>query len=125
MANDGRYVEGLRSTVRQLEQLGVEVDDLKDVFGPIAEDGAQIASAAAPSRSGRLRASIRGNRAKNKAVIRGGSKRVPYLAPLNYGWPKRNIRGRGFMQEPDRVIGPQLAERLEAGLRDVIERNNL
>ncbi len=31
------------------------------------------------------------------AVIRAGRKAVPYAGPINYGWPKRHIRPRLFV----------------------------
>lgn len=115
-------VTGLKETVKNLERLGVEVDDLKDVFSALAREAAEINQNAAPRRSGKLQASVRGNRAKNKAVVSAGGARVPYARLINYGNPKRNIRPRYFMQEADRILGPRLDERLEQGLSEVIRK---
>lgn len=119
------YVSGLRETIRGLETLGVELDDLKDVFGGIAREAAEIIADAAPSKSGRLRASVRGNRAKNKATVQAGSARVRYAAPVNYGWPRRHIRAHEFMQAADERLGPQLVDRLEQGITDAIRKAGL
>ena len=35
-------VTGLREVVRDLEAIGVEVEDLKDAFGAIAAEGAEV-----------------------------------------------------------------------------------
>ena len=91
----GTKVEGLNQVVRALQQMGVEVEDLKAAFSKIADRAAQVASDAAPKKSGRLAADIRGNRAKSKAVVTAGRASVPYAGPINYGWPKRNIAPAG------------------------------
>lgn len=118
---EGTYVEGLRATIKSLEALGVEVEDMKEVMAEIASDAARVASQHAPSRTGALRASIRGNRAKGKAVVTAGKARVPYAGAINYGWRKRGIRGVGFMQAADRVVGPRAVEMLEQGINRRIQ----
>lgn len=109
----GFQVQGLTSVVRALQQMGLEVDDLKDAFSKIASEGAQAASSFAPRRSGRLAADIRGNRAKSKAVVAAGRASVPYAGPINYGWSARRIAPSGFMQKADQVMQPKALQMLE------------
>lgn len=109
-------MEGLNKTLRALQTYGVEVADLKDTMAGIAREGAVLASRYAPKRSGRLRGTIRGNKAKAKAVVLSGRARVRYAGPVNYGWPKRNIKASLFMQRADRELAPRAVEMLEAGL---------
>jgi hypothetical protein len=118
----GVRVENLTATVRSLQKLGVEVQDLKDVFAGIAAEGARLASAAAPHRSGRLRASVRGNKAKNRAVVMAGRARVPYAGPINYGWRKRGIKGTMFLQKADSQLSDIAPKMLEDGLQRVMGR---
>lgn len=118
-------VEGLNKTVRALQKVGAEADDLKDVFSEIAARGAELASSFAPRRTGRLAATVRGNRAKNKAVVAAGRARVPYAGPINYGWPARSIKPALFMQRADEALAPQAVALLEAGLNDVIRKAGL
>lgn len=118
-------VEGLTQTVRALEQLGVEVADLKDVMGEIAAEGARLASSFAPKRSGHLSGTIRGNKAKAKAIVIAGRARVPYAGAINYGWPRRNIRPALFMQRADKALAPRAVQMLEAGLDRVIAKADL
>lgn len=94
-------IEGLTQLVRNLEALGVSMDDMKDAMAKIADFGAMEAQRAAPVKTGRLRSDIRGNRAKSKAVVAAGRASVPYAGPINYGWPKRGIAPRLFMQAAD------------------------
>ncbi len=122
----GVQVEGLRQTVKALEQFGVEVTDLKDVFGGIAAEGARLAKGFAPNRTGRLDASIRGNRAKNKAVVAAGNaRRVPYAGPLNYGWAARGIKARLFMQRADTALQPKAVDMLDQGLTQAARKAGL
>jgi hypothetical protein len=126
MANySGVRVEGLNKVVRSLTALGVEVDDLKDGFAEIAAEGAKIAARLAPNKTGALSNTIRGNRAKNKAVVTAGRAKVKYAGAINYGWPKRNIKADRFMQRADAALQPRVPEMLELALKTAIEKNGL
>lgn len=118
-------VEGLRQLVRDLGKVGVEVEDLKEVFAEIASEGARLASTFAPKRSGNLSATVRGNRAKSKAVVTAGRARVKYAGAINYGWPKRNIAPAKFMQRADAEMQQRAPEMLQAGLDRVFEKYEL
>lgn len=116
------HVEGLRETVRALERAGVEVNDLKDVFGGVAAEAADVARGFTPRRTGALQGSIRGNRAKNKAVVTFGKARVPYAGPIIYGWRKRNITGSRTLERTDAVMDGRAPQMLERGIARIIER---
>ena len=118
-------IEGLRQAVRDLQQLGVDVEDLKDVMADIAREGAEIAAQHAPVASGALRASIRGNRAKGKAVVTAGKARVPYAGPVNYGWPARSISASNFIAKTDAEMDTKAPALFEAGIGELIERLDL
>ena len=120
----GTKVEGLNQVVRALQQMGVEVEDLKAAFSKIADRAAQVASDAAPKKSGRLAADIRGNRAKSKAVVTAGRASVPYAGPINYGWPSRNIAPAGFMQTADEQMQPVALQMLEDEINTQIKEKN-
>lgn len=109
----GTKVEGLSQVVRALQQMGIEVEDLKDAFAKIADQAAKAAAANAPRLSGRLAADIRGNRAKSKAVVTAGRASVPYAGPINYGWSARNISPSLFMQRADEQMQPVALQLLE------------
>lgn len=121
----GFQVQGLAQVVRALQQMGVDVDDLKAAFSRIAADAAQMASSLAPRRSGRLAGDIRGNRAKSKAVVTAGRASVPYAGPINYGWPTRNIAASGFMQRTDQTMQPRALQTLEDEINRKIRERGL
>ena len=109
----GVRIDGLNRVVRALLEIGLEVDDLKDAFSAIAEEGARLASRYAPRLSGDLAGDVRGNRARSKAVISAGRTSVPYAGPINYGWRAHNIAPSGFMQRADAQWQPYALRRLE------------
>jgi hypothetical protein len=124
-ARVGFKVTGLNQVVAGLLAMGVEVDDLKNAFAAIAAEGARVASAYAPVRSGRLAGDVRGNRAKSKAVVTAGRVSVPYAGPINYGWAARGIEPSGFMQKADQAMGRNALRRLEDEINAQIRKRGL
>lgn len=121
----GTRVTGLKETLRDLRQLGLDVDDFKESFGSIASMGANLAASFVNSVSGKLSGTVRGNRAKNKSVIIAGRSTVKYAGVQNYGWPRRNIAPQRFMQRADERLAPRLPGLLETELSDKIKRRGL
>ena len=112
--------------VGSVEQVGGDVEDVKDVMASIADKGARLAAGFAPKRSGDLAATIRGNRAKSRAVVTAGrGSSVSYAGVQNYGWPKRNIPANGFMQRADNALQPIALRDLDRGLERAIRRRGL
>lgn len=118
-------VEGLNKTITALQRFGVEAADLKTVMGDIAAEGARLASGYAPVASGNLRRTVRGNRAKAKAIVIAGRARVPYAGAINYGWHARGIRPALFMQRADAALAPRAVEMLESGLDRLVREAGL
>jgi len=118
-------VEGLNKVVRDLQKTGVEVADLKDVMSGIAAEGAKFAERFAPKRTGALARTVRGNKAKGKAVVMAGRARVPYAGPINYGWRARNIKPAHFLARADAQLADVAPRMLQEGLDRLIERNDL
>lgn len=125
MASGGVRITGLNKVVKGLQELGLDLDDLKDAFGTLAAQGARLAAQFVDSRTGRLAGSVRGNRAKNKAVIAAGRAKVKYAGVQNYGWPKKNIAAQQFMQEAEEVLKPIAVRELERAINKSIQRRGL
>lgn len=113
-------VDGLRALVRDLEHAGVDVADLKAVFGRVAAEAADVGRAHTRRRSGALAGTARGNKAKNKAVVTWGTARVRYAGPAIYGWPRRGIRPSDTITRTDQVMDDRAPAMIEAGLADLI-----
>lgn len=129
MAGDWRggdvRIDGLNKTLRALQTYGADIEDLKDVMAGIAKRGADLAGRYAPHRSGRLAGTVRGNRAKAKAVVIAGRARVPYAGPINYGWRNRGIRPALFMQRADRELAVDAVKMLDDGLSEAARKAGL
>lgn len=122
----GVRVEGLRELTRNLTKLGIDVADLKGVFGRLAQQGAELAAEYAPSRSGALAASIRGSKARNYAAISAGNaRRVPYAGAINYGWRRRNIAPSHFMQRASDALAAHVVPDLQAEVERLIAERGL
>lgn len=121
----GFHVDGLNGAVRDLQAIGLEIDDLKAAFAKVADEGAAQAARLAPRQSGALAAGVRGNRAKSKAVVTAGGRAVPYAGPINYGWPARGIAPALFMQRADELMQPIALQRLEEEINQQIRRRGL
>lgn len=123
--------QGLQALTRELMALGVDLEDIKDAMAEIAARGAKVAAKYAPVGSGRdphpgqLRADIRGNRARAKAVVTAGRVSVPYAGPINYSWPARNIKGSFFMQKVDTELGPLAPTILQLSISNLIRKRGL
>lgn len=120
-----QYVEGLRETVRSLEKFGVDVADLKEVFLAIGNMVAADARRLAPIKTGRLAATIKPSKTKNKAAVRAGSKRASYAGMIQYGWPRRGIKPQPFLTTAIDSNKTKAITMMEEGLDDVITRHNL
>jgi len=119
-------VEGIPQLNRDLKKLGVDMEDLKDAMGRLADMGAKSAAGFAPKRSGALAASIRGNRAKSKAVVAAGRGRTTgYAGVINYGSPRRGIAAQPFMQRADAAISPKIIPILTADIDRLIRARGL
>lgn len=125
MTDAGVRIEGLREMTRAMERAGVEVEELKDVMGGIADEATRVMTPFIPRKSGALRASARGNRAKGKAVVTVGKARTPYAAAIQWGWAKHNIKPAGFVERTDNVMDVRAVQMLEDGWDDIAQRHGL
>jgi len=121
----GVRVDGLNKLVRDLQTMGIEITDLKEVFGALAQEAAQIAAGLAPHGTGRLAASVRGSHAKNYATVKAGGARIPYAGAINYGWAKHNIQPSLFMQRADQMIRPRALRTVRNGIEKLIRQRSL
>lgn len=118
-------VEGLREAIKGLEAAGVEVEDLKEVFGPISTQAAEIMKRYVPVASGNLRATVRPSRQKSKATVKDGSAKGRtkfYARPVNYGQPRRGIPAADFVKKTDNAFESTAAKMLEDGLDRILQR---
>lgn len=136
----GVELEGINGAIRALKSLGVEAADLKSVFSAVATESRDVMAGFVDSRSGALARSLRGNRATNKAIVRGGGARVPYAGAIQWGWGRGNsefktgryaggikgsFEGQHFFEKTDAVMEPRAERLIVEGLQDLISRYGL
>ncbi|KRF19662.1 hypothetical protein [Nocardioides sp. Soil796] len=121
----GVKVEGLSGVVRNLQKMGVEVEDLKDAFARIGEQVKPDYQRVTPVRSGRLRGDYRVSKAKGKVNLYVGRASIPYAGPINYGWAARNIAPANFIAKGDETASPKASNSLEEAISDLVEKLNL
>lgn len=119
----GVRITGLQATIRSLQKLGVSVDDLKGAIAPITNKVVEDAKRLTPVRTGKLSASIRGSKAKNKAVIRGGTARVPYASFVEFG----SVHNTAVNMVTEAITSNEqfAATRLDQELQSLIQRYDL
>lgn len=114
-------IEGLGRLRAALRRAGLELADLKEANAAAAALVATAASARAPRRTGRLAASIRGNRAVSRATILAGGAAVPYAAPIHWGWPARHIEANPFISEAAQATESAWVPAYEAEILRVVD----
>lgn len=116
-------VTGLRETVRKLQKLGAEGQDLKDVMNRIGKKTVERARTHAPSRTGALLNSLRAGAAKTNVTIRSGSAKVKYAPYVEFG--TKNMAAHPFMRLAAAETAPEAKAELDRELRTILSRLNL
>lgn len=127
MAEYAFRVDGLNRAIRAAAKAGADSENMRELMHSIGEIVAGRGRALAPARSRKMRDSIRAGRGKTKAVVRTGfeSKRLPYAGVVHYGWPERHIKPNQFMLKAIEQTRGEVLTRLETGLGEILDRNNL
>lgn len=103
----GVRIEGLANLVRTMKRAGLDISELKDAHKHVGDIVAREARARAPRRTGKLASSVKAARQQGRARVTAGSARVPYAAPIHWGWPSRGIAARPFVSDAARDTEPQ------------------
>lgn len=124
MASRGLALEvtGGRTLRASMKQAGVDLQDLKDAHARVAQMVRDRAAAAAPVRTGRLAATVRGSGTKTAAIVRAGRASVPYAGPIHWGWGARHIRANPFLWNAIQDSREQWTGMYLAELNRIIEK---
>lgn len=115
-------VDGAAALRRSLARAGAAAEDLKAANATAAQVVAAAAAERAPRRSGALTATVRGNRAKGSAVVRAGGAKVPYAAPIHWGWPSRGIAPNTFVTDAAIATEPVWLPAYIADLQAILDK---
>jgi hypothetical protein len=124
MPRPGIEVEGLRHTVRNLEAAGADVNDLKAAFTRISRIVSDRADVLAPRRTGKLAASIRTAKTKNRARVSAGKAQVKYANAIHWGWKKHNIKANPFIYKAVDETKPEVLRALDREISAITREHN-
>ena len=100
MAAKAAYVVGQKRFVQTMRKAGADMKELKDVNRQAANIALPAVRTLTPrGKSGKLAVSIRVGATQKAGVIRAGRKSAPYAGVINYGWSKRGIKPRLFVNQ--------------------------
>lgn len=116
-------ITGLKETVRKLQKLGADGQDLKAAMHRIGLKTVERARTHVNSRTGALSASIRAGSAKTNVTIRSGSAKVQYAQYVEFGTPK--MRPRPFMRLAAAETAPEAKRELDKELRTILNKVGL
>lgn len=116
-------VEGLRQSIRSLERLGVEAQDLKDAFHKAGNIVVTEARALAPKRTGKLAGTIKASKTKNKSIIRTGN--LVYAPIQHYGWPAHGIEPKPYMTDAVAHKQDEVVRLIDVELQQLVNKLNL
>lgn len=120
---NGVEVKGLRKVVREVEKLGVEVSDLKQVFTRIGARALSTANAGTPVRTGALKASNKQSKRKNSVYLYSGNAKANYAIYPHYG--TINQPAQLYLQAAVKKDGPWAVQELDREMKRLINKVGL
>jgi HK97 gp10 family phage protein len=121
----GIKVQGLRSSIKALQAIGVDAKDIKSAGNDAGEIVAREARNLAPVKTGSLRSTIRTSKALNKVTVSAGNNgRVPYANPIHWGWFKRNIKPQPFFIKALGITRNEVYQNYYRSINKLIETNS-
>ena len=117
-------VTGLRNLQREAASINKDLGkELRKANKSAAEIVAEQARREAPRRSGRLAKSIGVVATQRGASVKvGTAARVPYAAPIHFGWFDRNIKANEFLYRAMAKTSKKAAEVYEKKIGELAER---
>lgn len=92
-------IEGARELRRALKAAGDDLTELKEANQAAARVVFDAAERTVPRRSGALARSGRVNKAATRGSVVYGGARVPYAAPIHWGWAARGIEAQPWVTD--------------------------
>lgn len=115
-------VKGAKELRKTLKAAGDDMKDLKATHLRVAQQVVPVARTLAPKRTGRLAGSIRGSGTKTAAVVRAGSKAVPYANPIHWGWGRRHIAANPWMSRAGKQTEPAWTRTYTASIDAILAK---
>ena len=123
MPADGFVIEGTTEVVHALQRLSDELGDPQDALDQIGALEVAELRRNAPRRTGRLRASIRQQRARGRALVTAGNATVDYAAFPAYG--TRETAPSPWLRRTDAALEQTSGRLIDHHLDRTIRREGL
>jgi len=125
-------VEGLKAINRSLKALGEDTSVLADANYDAANQLLRASLPIVPVRTGALKGSLKASKTKAASVVRGGSTRVPYAAPIHWGWfrdkntgKNKNILPNPFLAKALKYTREEILANYQRNMESLIKKHNL
>lgn len=125
-------VEGLKELNRNLSLLAADENGIKEANYRAATTLLQTSKPMVPVRSGNLASTLKAGKTKNYAVVRAGSARVPYAAPIHFGWfydkeyfIQKNIRPNPFFYRALGLVYEDIISKYDEDMQALIRKYQL
>lgn len=122
MTRSALQVLGGAQLRRTLKAAGLDVQDLKDTHAQVAKLVENQARPETPTRSGRLKRSLRSSGTQGAAIVRAGTAAVPYAGPIHWGWESRHITAQPWIWKEAQDDEPQWMNLYLHGIETIISK---
>jgi hypothetical protein len=120
----GIKVKGYKASIKALQAIGVPDSEIKAAGTAAGELVAAEARTLVPVRTGALRQTIRVSKALNKVEIKAGNdSKIPYAAPIHWGWWKRHIKPSPFFSKALGITRSEVFNTYYAQIDRLIAKN--
>jgi HK97 gp10 family phage protein len=125
-------VEGLKAINKKLKALDEDTNALAQMNYRAAQTLITEAKPLTPVKTGALRASLKASKSKAFAAVRGGSAKVPYAAPIHWGWfydknwfIKKNIMPNPFLGKALKLSREEIMSKYQKDMEALIKKHQL
>jgi hypothetical protein len=115
-------VQGARELRSSMKRAGEDLQQLKEAHAKVAAQVAPVARSLAPHGTGRLAGSGRPGASQRAAILRFGSKAIPYAGVQEWGWGRRNIPAQPYATRAARQTEPTWTLTYQAAVDQILSR---
>ena len=134
MAVSGNRIEleGLKEISKQLTLLASDDKSINEANYRAANTLLRTARPMVPVKSGKLANTLKAGKAKKYASVRAGSARVPYAAPIHFGWfydkeyfIRKNIAPNPFFYRALGMVYTDIIDKYNNDMQNIIKKHKL
>jgi hypothetical protein len=105
-----------------MKRMGADLSDLTKINKQAAETVLDTARSLTPTRTGRLRKSLRAGATRTRGTVSAGGGLVEYAGPIHFGWPARNIEPNPFIYDALDARKGEVVDKYEAHIEALVRK---